>query len=102
MGNYNPLIVAELFWEQSSPWQERAEQYVEQVSGMCLTFMKMLLEEKCPKDVHDKVISVVVTDVLQTQYQKAMEELEQIIQDNKDYPSVTNHYYTDLRQKARA
>jgi hypothetical protein len=29
MGNYNPLIVAELFWEQSSQWKKRAEEYVE-------------------------------------------------------------------------
>lgn len=102
VGSYNPLIIAELYWEQSSLWKEKAEQYVEEVSEMCSTFMKMLLEAKCPHDVHEKVMNILVAEVLQSQYKKAMAEVEQIIQDNQDFPSVYNHYYTDLRQQARA
>ena len=91
MGNYNPLIVAELFWEQSSQWKKRAEEYVEPIATVCARFMTMLLEVKCPRDVQDQVMGVLVSDVLQTQYQRAMKELGQIIEDNQDYPSVTNH-----------
>jgi hypothetical protein len=37
--------------------------------------MAILLEAKCPRDVRDKVMGVLVSDVLQAQYERAMAEL---------------------------
>jgi len=34
-GNFNPLLVGELFWEQSSKWQKMAEHHIEDVADVC-------------------------------------------------------------------
>lgn len=43
IGNFNPQVIAELFWEQSEPWEEMTKTYVEKTSKYCELFVSMLL-----------------------------------------------------------
>ena len=101
IGNYNPLIIGELFWEQSSRWKGLAEDHVVQVADMCKMFTNTLLEETCPKDVRTRLSELKIKDALQLRKQRAAAELQRILEDKQDFPSVYNHYYTDNLQKSR-
>ena len=101
IGNYNPLIIGELFWELSSKWKTLAEDHVDQVADMCNMFTNTILEEKCPRDVRIRLSELKIKETLQLRKEDAAAELERILKDKRDFPTVYNHYYTDNVQKAR-
>ncbi|KAL9627404.1 MAG: hypothetical protein Q9164_007617, partial [Protoblastenia rupestris] len=100
-GNFNPLLVGELFWEQSSKWQQMAERHVEGVAEVCNRFLDALLREKCPKDVYTRLWSSKIEDVLKLRLDGSTREMEKIMEDIKSYPITYNHYYTDTIKKRR-
>jgi len=100
-GNFNPLLVGELFWEQSSKWQQMAKHHVEDVADLCNRFLDALLREKCPKDVYTRLWSSKVDDALKLRFDGSAKELEKIMEDIKSYPITYNHYYTDTIKKRR-
>ena len=100
-GNFNPLLIGELFWEQSSKWQRMAEHHVEDVADVCTRFLDALLREKCPKDVHTRLWSSKIEDALTSRFDGSTREIEKIIEDIKSYPITYNHYYTDTIKKRR-
>ena len=101
IGNYNPLIIGELFWEQSSKWRALAEDHADQVADMCKMFTNKLLEETCPKDVRTRPSELKVKEALESRKARATAELLRILEDKQDFPAVYNHYYTDNVQKSR-
>ena len=101
IGNYNPLIIGELFWELSSKWEELAEDHVDQVADMCKMFTDTLLVETCPKDVRTRLSALKITETLHSRKEKAVAELQRLLEDKQDFPAVYNHYYTDNVQKSR-
>ncbi|KAF6222582.1 hypothetical protein HO133_000628 [Letharia lupina] len=101
VGNFNPLLVGELFWEQSANWKRLAVEYLDQVADVCRRFLEILLHDKCPKDVISRLHTSIFLDALKARYQDAMEELERLIEDTKSYPINYNHYYTDTIQQRR-
>jgi hypothetical protein len=38
-GNFNPLLIGELFWEQSCNWSRLAKDHIEQIDEVCETFL---------------------------------------------------------------
>ena len=100
-GNFNPLLIGELFWEQSSKWQRMAEHHVEDVADVCTRFLDALLREKCPKDVHTRLWSSKIEDALTSRFDGSTREIGKIIEDIKSYPITYNHYYTDTIKKRR-
>ncbi|KAN0108674.1 dynamin family protein-like protein [Hyaloscypha variabilis] len=101
VGNYNPLLVGELFWEQSSKWQLLAIDHIECVADQCSKFLKMLLHDKCPKDVESRLWDTKIHDALKQRSHLASEELAKIMEDTKGYPINYNHYYTDTIKRRR-
>ena len=100
-GNFNPLLVGELFWEQSSKWQQMAEFHIEDVADVCHKFLDDLLQEKCPKDVYTRLWSPKIEDALKLRLDGSLKEKDKIMEDIKSYPITYNHYYTDTIKKRR-
>ena len=100
-GNFNPLLIGELFWEQSSKWHRFAEDHLEEVACQCSHFIKQLLQQKCPRDVHSRLWSYQIQNALKGRSEAAVAELNQIMEDVKSYPINYNHYYTDTIKKRR-
>ena len=101
LGNYNPLLVGELFWEQSCKWREIAENHLEAVATVCGQFLKNLLRDKCPQDVESRLWSSRMEDELRSRKQAALSELGLLMDDLQSYPQNYNHYYTDTIMKRR-
>ncbi|KAK1809219.1 hypothetical protein LTR12_016413 [Friedmanniomyces endolithicus] len=101
VGNYNPLIIGELFWELSSNWEHFAAGHIDQVSEICTMFTNTLLEAACPRDVRTRLTELKIKESLQNRRERAIEELRRVLEDKRDFPATYNHYYTDNIQKAR-
>lgn len=101
IGNFNPLLIAELFWEQCSNWPRLAEYYLDQVNDVCTRFLDNVLQDKCPKDIVSRLRSSLVQDSLKARYDNASQELGRLVEDIESYPINYNHYYTDTLQKRR-
>ena len=101
VGNFNPLLIGELFWEQSSKWYQLAKDHVEQVAYVCSRFLEILLEDKCPIDIRSRLWSSQIQEGLKTRNKAAFQELEKIMEDIRNYPINYNHYYTDTVNKHR-
>ncbi|KAK7178351.1 dynamin family protein [Paraphaeosphaeria sporulosa] len=95
-GNFNPLLVGELFWQQSVKWKSLTEAYVEEVAEVCRQFLANLLEDMCPKDVISRLWSLHFEEALKGRNDAAAGELGRIVDDHKGYPINYNHYYTDI------
>ena len=100
-GNFNPLLVGELFWEQCSKWHRLAVDYLDNVAHVCGRFLDTLLRDKCPRDVASRLNATLVEDALKARYDSALEELDKVMEDVKSYPINYNHYYTDTISKRR-
>ena len=101
IGNFNPLLVAHLFWEQCEQWQPLAENYLSQVNDVCIRFLDIVLKDKCPEDIVSRLQASSVQDKLKDRYNKASQELKRLIEDVQSYPMNYNHYYTDTLYKRR-
>lgn len=100
-GNFNPLLVGELFWEQSSKWNALAADHVERVAQVCRDFLNILLNEHCPDDIRPRLMSFHILDKLKIREQAALEERGKLEEERKSYPVNYNHYYTDTIKKRR-
>lgn len=100
-GNFNPLLIGELFWEQSSKWRRLALDHLESVADQCSRFVRFLLQQKCPKDIHSRLWSYQIQDALKSRSEAAVQELDRIMEDIENYPINYNHYYTDTTQRYR-
>ena len=101
-GNYNPLIIGELFWEQTSKWQALADRHIDRAAQVCKQFFDILLAEKCPKDVQARLSALHLMDVLRSRCDRACQEVKTLMDDNKDFPTTYNRNYTDTIQEQQA
>ncbi|KAK8116344.1 hypothetical protein PG984_012846 [Apiospora sp. TS-2023a] len=99
MGNFNPVVIAELFWEQSSNWRKLAVEHVDDVAATCSQFLGDLMGVKFPKDVQSRLWSSCIQDALKERKLASIRELDRIWEDVQNCPINYNHYYTDTIKK---
>lgn len=100
LGNFNPLVIAELFWEQSSRWDFYAEEHIDKASNACQRFLEHALNDMAPRDISRRLWPRILAD-LTTKRQHATDELAKIFRDIRSYLINYNHYYTDTIKKSR-
>jgi hypothetical protein len=90
-GNFNPLIISQLFWEQSTHWKDFALQHIENLSTLSKTFVNIVVEEAAPSDVKQRLIEFCVDGALDNSLKAAKDELEKIMVDQGRHPMTYNH-----------
>ena len=95
LGTFNPLLIGELLWEQSSKWHMIAKGHVDGVARACRQFLNALLSENCSEDVKARLWSSQMEIAFNKRSKAASEELDSLIRDIRDYPINYNHYFTD-------
>lgn len=101
LGNFNPLIISELFWEQSHKWEDIASEHVETVASLCYRFLQELLQKLCPRDVYSRLWSSHFEESLKKRKDAAIGELGLLLKDAKSYPINYNQIYTEILQQRR-
>ncbi|KAF2636402.1 GTP-binding protein [Massarina eburnea CBS 473.64] len=100
-GNFNPLIISQLFWEQSTPWNELALRHIEKISELCKQFVDIVLQEAAPSDIRLRLSDLCVDVMLDNFLKEAKHELDRIIKDKARHPMTYNHYFTTKIQDQR-
>ncbi|KAB8213175.1 P-loop containing nucleoside triphosphate hydrolase protein [Aspergillus novoparasiticus] len=101
LGNFNPLVIAELFWEQSSKWHLFAKAHIDEVSGTCQRFLESVLKDKAPLDIFHRLWPTIL-EKIKTRHRNALEELAKVLKDTRSYVINYNHYYTDTIKKRQS
>ena len=101
LGNFNPLLISELFWDQSSQWRQLAIDHLDKVDRVCGRFLEIILKDQCPTDMVSRLSINLIQDQLKSRYENALEEVEKIMEDVRSYPINHNHYYTETIAKRR-
>lgn len=101
LGNFNPLLVGELFWEQSSKWKILGQDHIENIFEKCTKFLRTLIQEKCPADVASRIWDNFIIEKLNFRNSQAMRELEYLLRDLKRFPINYNSEYVKYIQKKR-
>ena len=97
-GNFNPLIISQLFWEQSVHWKDLAQRHIDKVSTNCKAFVDVVLQEAAPSDIRARLSGFCVDSALEQSLQAAKDELDKIMADKGRHPmtynQVSSTYYT--------
>lgn len=100
-GNYNHILLSELFHVQSSRWQMIAECHLTRIREKISMFVEAVLQYL----TNDEQVLAELLDFtsisLRQSSKTAMEELEKLRQDERQQPITYNHYYTDNVQNSR-
>lgn len=100
-GNYNHVLLAELFYFQSKRWRQLAADHIELVYRGLKSFVTMLAEHITDEERIRLEISKQVHEHLAIHMSAAEKELGLLLEDEQQQPITYNHYYTDNIQKAR-
>ncbi|PSN72214.1 hypothetical protein BS50DRAFT_484185 [Corynespora cassiicola Philippines] len=93
-GTFNPLIVSEIYWEQSKPWENIALHHIHKVYFTCKNFLKLVLTQIAPQDIRDKLLEWCIGSIFDQSLQAAEKELGRIIEDNNRHPMTYSPNYT--------
>ncbi|GAB1742598.1 hypothetical protein NU219Hw_g8136t1 [Hortaea werneckii] len=100
-GTFNPLLISQLFWEQSSNWQAIAAYHIENVASICWNLVETAVDHAVSKDIADRIKAVKVENALASRLEAAKAELGRIIADMKHHPITYDPAYTAVVQKMR-
>jgi hypothetical protein len=100
-GTFQPVLISQLFWEQSGPWEEIAFLHITKVAGVCKEFIDNVLDDAVPAEFRDRLVALNVDAALRKSLADAKDELRKILKDKARHPSTYNHYFTTTIQKMR-
>lgn len=55
IGNFNPQVIGELFWEQSEPWEQMARAHVEKINKGCEMFLTDLVGSMTTQELQRRI-----------------------------------------------
>ena len=100
-GNYNHVLLAELFHFQSKRWKQMAGDHIKLIHRALKSFITALLEHITDEEQISLEIKSQVHQRLTTHMNEAEKELQILTDDEHQQPITYNHYYTDNVQNAR-
>ncbi|KAK8075327.1 Dynamin GTPase [Apiospora hydei] len=100
-GSHNFVLLAELFREQSSPWEPLAQSHIHEVFATVNRWIQDAVVKTVPEARLRREIITICLRWLEDTRARADEELKKLIADENQHPITYNHYYTDNIQEAR-
>ncbi|EMD86682.1 hypothetical protein COCHEDRAFT_1023891 [Bipolaris maydis C5] len=100
-GTFQPMLISQLFWEQSQPWEQIASQHVSTIASACKEFIDAVLQDAAPSEFKDRLTTLYVDGALAQALSDAKAELHKILVDKARHPATYNHYFTTTVQKMR-
>ncbi len=101
-GTFNPMIVTDLFLEQSSPWEAITRSHIEKVWKAAKKFLSLtntyITDAATSKALFQKIFEPALNQLLGTLSTKTAELLKP---HQKGHPITYNHYFTEALQKVR-
>lgn len=85
-GTFQPMLVSQLFWEQSKPWEEIASDHINKVAAACKEFVFEVLKHTAPAEIQAALTAIHVDAALAKSLKKAKKELAKILKDKARHP----------------
>lgn len=98
---FNPLLISQLFWEQSENWHEIAQYHIDRVADICSKFVHIAIASTVSSDVSERLLALKVDNALESRLSNAKAELRTIIKDTQRHPITYDPQYVDTVQKRR-
>ena len=95
-GTFQPMLISQLFWEQSQPWEEIASEHIINVATICKDFVYTVLQYAAPGEFFPRLTSLSVDAALKASLAAAKEELGKLIKDKARHPMTYNREFANL------
>ena len=100
-GSFNPLLVGELFRDQSIYWEKIARAHVKKIWLASTAFLERLLSTIMDDETLGALFAHWIDPKTSERLDKADQALGRLLVDRERHPITYNHYYTDALQSVR-
>ena len=100
-GSYNPLLVSELFRDQSMPWDKIAREHVKDIWMASKAFLERIFDILTDEDTFEALFTHWIDPNLTARFKSANERLDGLLVDRERHAITYNHYYSDVLQSLR-
>lgn len=101
-GTFNPMIISELFLEQSLHWEVLAKHHIEQVAQAVTTFLKHLVSHIADSSTGGALFKTLVEPALESIVKTAKRKAMDLLAPHQQgHPITYNHYFTETVQQVK-
>lgn len=101
-GMFNPLIVGDIFFEQSKPWEGIARDHLQSTWDAVKTFLELTLAHLTDDITMENLFMEVFDPIMNQKASQVQDKLQDLMaQNQKGHPITYNHYFTETIQKVR-
>lgn len=102
-GNFNPILMGQLFRDLSQPWESLAKAQLERINTLCTLFVHAVIDHVAAGDLHvsQRLQEAKLDTALKRRYDGAQAELAKVIADKQKNIITYDPSYTDNLNKAR-
>lgn len=101
-GTFNPLIVGDLFFEQSKPWEALIKQYCRDVIDAIKNLIRLTVYTTADSTTAEGLLQKLLYPALEKRTSLLHTKVSEVLEPHqRGHPITYNHYFTDEIQKAR-
>lgn len=101
-GMFNPLVIGDLFREQSKPWEQLARQHLRNVWQAARSFLDLLISHLADEPTSEALLGQVIDPAMDQTLRIMNQKLDEILRPYQaGHPITYNHYFTETIQKVR-
>lgn len=101
-GMYSPMVVADLFLEQSKPWESLAREHIRAIWEATRVFLDYTVADLADEYTSCSLLSEIIYPLLEKRYVNLDQKVTELLAAYKNgHPITYNHYFTDNVQKMR-
>lgn len=93
-GTFQSMLISQLFWEQSQPWEEIASDHIASIATACKEFVYSVVQYAAPAEFLPRITSLSVDAALKDSLTAAKEELTKILKDKRRHPMTYNREFS--------
>ena len=101
-GMFNPLIVGDLFRDQSKPWENLARRHLENSWQAARSFLDLLIGHLADEPTADALMGQVIDPLMEEKLRAMNQKLDELLKPHQTgHPITYNHYFTETIQKIK-
>ena len=101
-GTFNPLIIGDLFFEQSKPWKALIDRYCREVLEKVKYLIETTLDHTTDTNTADGLLQKMLYPAMEEHTSLLETKVAEVLEPHQRGHAITyNHYFTDTVQKSR-
>jgi hypothetical protein len=101
-GIYNPLIIGDLFKEQSKPWEALAQSHLDKTWKICRKFLQVLFQHIIPKtEIVNSIFSHLIDEQMRVRFLHASDELKRLLAERSLHTITLNDEFLERKNAIR-